>query len=127
VAAAIEGLAGRVAERARLSVTADVRLGEDRRAPELETALYRIVQEAVSNAVRHAGARRIAIELAEERGAVHVHVSDDGRGFDPGAPREGFGLTGMRERVALLRGELEIASSSAGTRVSAAIPLIAGP
>ena len=56
---------------------------------------------------------------------LHVRVRDDGRGFDPGAPRDGFGLTGMRERVALLRGELEIASSADGTTVTAALPITA--
>ncbi len=123
-AAAIEGLATRTAEREGITVTADVRLPTARYAPELETALYRIVQEAVTNAVRHAHARRVEIAVREASGALHARISDDGRGFDPGAPREGFGLTGMRERVALLHGELEIASSADGTVVSAALPLV---
>jgi signal transduction histidine kinase len=123
VAAAIEGLAGRTAERAGVSVTADVNLGPGRYGSELETALYRIVQEAVTNAVRHAGARHVEIAVGEAGGALHARITDDGRGFDPAAPRDGFGLTGMRERVTLLRGELEIASSADGTTVTAALPL----
>ena len=121
-AAAIEGLAARTAERARIAVTAHVALGPHRHPPEHETALYRIVQEAVTNAVRHAGARRVTISVSESDGALHARIEDDGRGFDPGAPRDGFGLTGMRERVALLRGDLELASSPAGTTVIAALP-----
>ena len=63
--------------------------------------------------------------MREADGVLHARVQDDGRGFDPGAPRDGFGLTGMRERVALLHGELEIASSTAGTTVTAALPVSA--
>ena len=60
--------------------------------------------------------------MRESDGAVHVTVSDDGTGFDPHAPRAGFGLTGMRERVELLGGALEVESSAEGTRVAAALP-----
>jgi signal transduction histidine kinase len=116
--AAIEGLAARTGA----VVATDVDLGGRRFAPELETALYRIVQEAVTNAVRHAGASRVEIRIEELDGVLHARISDDGSGFDPGAPRGGFGLTGMRERVALLQGELEIVSSANGTIVTAALP-----
>jgi signal transduction histidine kinase len=118
LAAAIEGLAA----RADAVLVTDVDLGGKRFAPELETALYRIVQEAVTNAVRHAGASRVEISVEEVDGVLHARISDDGGGFDPEAPRDGFGLTGMRERVALLQGELEIASSAKGTSVAAALP-----
>jgi signal transduction histidine kinase len=120
-AAAIEGLAARTAERRGIEVSADVRL-PGRYGAEHETALYRIVQEAVTNAVKHAGARHVAIAVTEQDGILHVRVRDDGRGFDPGAPRAGFGLTGMRERVALLNGELELSSGGDGTTVYAALP-----
>jgi signal transduction histidine kinase len=118
LAAAIEGLAA----RADAVLVTDVDLGGKRFAPELETALYRIVQEAVTNAVRHAGASRVEISVEEVDGVLHARISDDGGGFDPEAPRDGFGLTGMRERVALLQGELEITSSAKGTSVAAALP-----
>ncbi len=121
-APAIEELAARVAARHGIEVTTAVRLPE-RHPAELEVALYRIAQEALTNAVKHAGASRIAIEVAEAGGAVQVSVSDDGGGFDPEEPRAGFGLAGMRERVELLGGELEIRSSAGGTRVAAALPL----
>jgi signal transduction histidine kinase len=119
---AIEGLAERAGRREGLDVIADVTL-PDRLPSEMETAVYRIVQEALTNAVRHAGATAVHISVDVRDGAIHAEVRDDGRGFDPGAPADGFGLTGMRERVALLRGELEIASSESGTYVAAALPL----
>jgi len=123
LAAAIEGLASRAAERGPIDVSADVRLHRTRHSPELETAIYRIVQEALTNAIRHAAATRATITVEESAHAIHVHVADDGHGFDPSAPGDGgFGLTGMRERVSLLRGELEISSSAVGTTIAAAIP-----
>jgi signal transduction histidine kinase len=121
-AAAIEGLASRAAERSGIAVTVDVLLPGARHPPGLETALFRIVQEALTNAVRHAGADRVEITVSAAGGALHMRVRDDGRGFDPGTPTEGFGLAGMHDRVALLHGELEIASSSAGTTITAAFP-----
>ncbi len=120
---AIEGLAERAGRREGLDVSADVSLPGERLTAELETAVYRIVQEALTNAVRHSGATSVHIAVYADEDAVHAAVSDDGRGFDPGAPVDGFGLTGMHERVALLRGELEIASSETGTVVAAALPL----
>jgi signal transduction histidine kinase len=115
---ALEGLA----ERAGVPVGVDVRLGELRLLPELETAAYRIAQEALNNALRHAAASAVAISVHEEDGTVRVEVSDDGRGFDPDAPAAGFGLRGMRERVELVGGELEVESSAAGTRITATLP-----
>jgi signal transduction histidine kinase len=123
-AVAIEGLAARVAQRNGLDVEATVRLPEARYAPELETALYRIVQEAVTNTVRHAGARRARIAVGQDGGVLRAEIDDDRHEFDPRAPVDGFGLTGMRARVTLLHGELEIASSARGTCVTAALPVI---
>jgi PAS domain S-box-containing protein len=92
---------------------------------EVETAAYRIVQESLNNAARHAGATRVVVELARRDGALRLSVSDDGNGFDAaGAGSSGFGLRGMRERVELLDGRIEIDSGSGrGTRVAAALPL----
>jgi signal transduction histidine kinase len=122
LAAAIEGLATRAAEDSSVEVVADVSLLRPRHDPDVETAVYRIVQEAVTNATRHAGARHVLISVTEDVEALQVRVADDGRGFDPRAATEGFGLAGMRERVTLLHGELEVASSEEGTVISAAIP-----
>jgi signal transduction histidine kinase len=122
LAAAIEGLTSRAAERHGIVMTADVGLPIQRYTPELETALYRIVQEALSNAIRHAGAHRVDIAVLEADAVLHLSVRDDGRGFDPDAPTDGYGISGMRERVALLHGDLEIETSSDGTLVTAALP-----
>jgi PAS domain S-box-containing protein len=92
---------------------------------EVETAAYRIVQESLHNAARHAGATRVVVELARRDGALELSVSDDGGGFDAAdAGSSGFGLRGMRERVELLDGRIEIDSGAGrGTRVAAALPL----
>ena len=107
--------------------------GEPRGVPvEVERNLLRIAHEAVTNAIRHSGARTLTIDLRFEADAVHLRVRDDGRGFDPEAylhgPRgEHFGLLGMRERVHSVRGELEVRSQPAtGTEILCRLPY-AGP
>ena len=92
---------------------------------EVETAVYRVVQEALSNAAKHAGAAAVSVAVARPDGHVSVAVEDDGAGFDPAAaPRGRLGLLGMRERVELVGGELEVESApGAGTAVLARIPL----
>ncbi len=95
-----------------------------RHTPELETAIYRIVQEALTNATKHGGARRAIVEIHERGDTVHVEVRDDGTGFDPAADTSGFGVLGMRERVELLDGTLQIDSSpGAGATVRASFPV----
>ena len=128
--AAIETLAERTTAREGIPVEARVDLaferGEEpaRHAPELESTVYRLVQEALTNAVRHAGATRIQIDVTEHEGCVDVAIADDGRGFDPEqANSGGFGLTGMRERVELAGGELDIDSGPSGTTVKARLPV----
>jgi PAS domain S-box-containing protein len=95
-----------------------------RLGPEVETTAYRIVQECLSNAARHSGASRVVVELSQVSGTLAVEVRDDGGGFDPANATTGFGLRGMRERVDLLDGRLEVVSGAGdGTRVAAALPL----
>jgi signal transduction histidine kinase len=121
---AIESLASRVAAVEGLEVETEVTLGAEgeRLRAELETAIYRLVQEALTNVVKHAGASRVTIEIAAHEAQVDVVVRDDGAGFDPKAPREGFGITGMRERVGLTDGTLTIASAPGeGTTVHATL------
>ncbi|HEV2092629.1 MAG TPA: PAS domain S-box protein [Rubrobacter sp.] len=103
---------------------------EDARLPaDIETVLYRVAQEALNNARKHARTTRARVALARRGEAVHLEVSDEGCGFDPSSPTatgpgERVGLVGMRERVALLGGELKIYSRpGAGTRAVARIPL----
>jgi signal transduction histidine kinase len=126
--AALEGLAERVVGGTGIEVTTDLSIETARLGSELETAVYRLVQEALTNAAKHAGASRITLQLAEREGRLDVVVSDDGRGFDPDAERGGFGLVGMRERVELADGALQIESKpGSGTRMTASIPCAAEP
>jgi signal transduction histidine kinase len=95
-----------------------------RHTPELETALYRIVQEALTNATKHGKARRAVVEIHEQDMRVLLRVRDDGDGFDSHIHTHGFGLMGMHERVQLLEGTLNIESSpSGGTTITANFPV----
>ena len=88
----------------------------------VETAIYRVVQEALTNAARHAGASTITVELLQQDGVVSATVQDDGSGFETG--RLGLGLTGMRERAELIGGELAITSAPGdGTTVILRVPM----
>ncbi len=90
-------------------------------------ASYRIIQEALTNIVRHAQASQVQVCLKRHPGALHLEISDNGLGFNPGAVKNSTGLTGMKERAVALGGELNIQSGSGqGTRVVAEIPLAAG-
>jgi len=126
---ALEALVERV-RRTGLDVDLHADLAyEHERAPtrltaELEAAVYRIVQEALTNAAKHGGATRAAVEILEDDRCVRVVVRDDGTGFDPGSRTDGFGLLGMRERVELLAGTLEVESAPGeGTTVTAVLPV----
>lgn len=100
----------------------------DRLPAHIETALFRIVQEAINNVVKHSGARKVDIAFSSRPDAVMIVVSDDGKGFDQptaaGAQNGHLGLAGMRERVALLGGQMSVRSKTGqGTRVTVEIPL----
>ena len=89
-------------------------------------ALFRVMQEALGNAVRHAAVCRVSVSLGGSRDEIHLDVTDEGVGFDPEAARrsQGLGLIGMRERLSLVDGECLIASRpGAGTRIRARVPL----
>jgi two-component system, NarL family, sensor histidine kinase DevS len=122
--AALERLADSFAEQTGISVDFETALANERLPAEVETALYRIVQESLTNVVKHARARRVSILLARRAGVVKAVVEDDGRGFDPTELRDdGFGLVGMRERLALLGGRLEVESRpESGTTIAAEVP-----
>lgn len=120
---AIETLAARVGVVEGLEIEHDLDLDGARLAPEIESTLYRLVQEALTNVGKHARAERVWITLQQSGGNVEVEVRDDGLGFDPAAPKAGFGLTGMRERVALAGGQITIRSApDEGTTLSAMVP-----
>jgi signal transduction histidine kinase len=109
-----------------LVVDGTVELAEDKERPrldpELETAVYRVVQESLSNAARHADADYVAVEVLRQGETIRIAVGDDGCGFDVEQPSSGFGLTGMRERISLAGGRLEIKTSPAGTTILASLP-----
>ncbi len=99
--------------------------------PLLQTTVYRILQEALTNVAKHAGARSVSVRLVREESAVELHVQDDGIGLDPTGrelvatgDRRRLGLQGMRERAALLGGSVEVASEpGAGTTITARFPV----
>jgi signal transduction histidine kinase len=92
--------------------------------PEIETVIFRIYQELVTNILRHAHAEGVSVELYERDGKIVLAVEDDGQGFDPEAKSEGAGITGMRERAALVNGTVRFDSEAGmGTHVVVEVPL----
>jgi signal transduction histidine kinase len=111
-------------EASGLDVQVEARLGPSRLPSEIETAAYRIVQEALTNAVKHARATHVSIVLSRTGDTLAILVEDDGRGFDVGDAGEGLGLVGMRERVELAAGTFLIESSpGAGTTIRLQLPI----
>ncbi len=117
-------------QKTSISVDFQVDCLEERLPPEMETALYRIVQESLTNIAKHAHAKKVTVTLKGDHGAVHATITDDGRGFDieklqkmPGQELGGWGLVGMYERAHLLDGTLTIDSRPGrGTTIHACIP-----
>ena len=126
---AVERLAANLSEQSDLVVDLEARLGARRLPPEAETALYRIVQEALTNVVKHAAAHRVSITLVRKEASAVVVIEDDGQGFEPRAVRAGaLGFTGMRERVELVGGRLTVESSpGAGTTLVAEVRVSGAP
>jgi signal transduction histidine kinase len=124
LAAALERLTENFAEQTGLAVELESGLGPERLPTDIETVLYRLVQEALTNVVKHAHAERVSIVLRRNERAVTAVIEDDGRGFSDGRSLEGLGLVGMRERVALVNGRFRIESSaSAGTTLLVEVPV----
>lgn len=147
LAAALEALARRAQALEGLEVKTEISLaqntaqesfdGDARRLdPELESTIYRIVQEALTNVSRHAQATRAVIDVVERDGKIVASVTDDGQGM-PGAERlgprgdgleGGFGMSGMRERAELIGGELEfMPAPGKGTTVRLTVPMAGRP
>ncbi|HEY7007784.1 MAG TPA: sensor histidine kinase, partial [Jatrophihabitantaceae bacterium] len=122
---AIDSLAKRQAAIGGFTADVEVRLdSEQRLQPDTETAIYRIVQEALSNVVKHAQANSVRLRVTELSDRIQVAVEDNGRGFVPNGAPEGFGLTGMRERAVLAGGQLSVESDDGGpTSVTVVLPL----
>jgi len=129
---ALEALTERIAVTSGIEITLEVDLpfergeSEQRLATALENTLYRLVQEALTNVIKHAEAQRAEVSVREHDASIAVAIVDDGRGFDASAGHTtGFGLVGMRERVALADGTLDVDSAlGAGTTIRAQLPVV---
>jgi signal transduction histidine kinase len=126
---ALEALVERVQATHGLEIKTTVKLAhkgglrEPRLEPDLETTIYRMVQESLTNVARHAQAEHVEVEVIQSADEIRVAVRDDGSGFNADVPVSGFGLTGMRERIALAGGRLTISSpESGGTLLQAVLP-----
>jgi signal transduction histidine kinase len=124
---AIEALVARVGTVEGLEIDAAVTLPGDGRqlGGELDTTIYRLVQEALTNVAKHARADHVRVAVGVADGRVAIEISDDGVGFHADVATGGFGLAGMRERVALSGGQLTIVAGDPGTTVRVTIPLSA--
>jgi signal transduction histidine kinase len=129
--AALEALGERTSSGAAVEVRIDLDLdfeagrSETRLLGEVEDTVYRLVQEALNNAVHHGEAKCVRVEIDEAGGSLRVRIADDGKGFDPEASTDGFGLIGMRERAELAGGTLELRSAPGeGTTIVASIPTV---
>jgi signal transduction histidine kinase len=127
---AVRWLARQARESSDVEMTVDALGDTDHSPAQVACVLYRVAQEALTNAVRHASPSNVAITVRADADTATLEVADDGRGFDIAeaeARRPGMGLFSMRERVSLVDGQLDLASSpGSGTRVVARIPLTTG-
>jgi signal transduction histidine kinase len=123
---ALERLVQTFSESTEIRVALEAQLGNQRLPSEVETTLYRIVQEALTNVVKHAEAANVSILLVRKKGSATVVIEDDGQGFDPQTTREGgLGLAGMRERAELHEGRFRVESAPGGkgTTLVVEVPL----
>jgi signal transduction histidine kinase len=127
VVTAIQRLCADVAAKSGISVDFHATREVDRMSPEVESCLYRVVQEALTNVIKHAGADNVSVLLAPAERDLRLIVEDDGAGFDPAAVDGArLGLVGMRERVALVDGSLIVESApGGGTTLRVTVPLTA--
>jgi PAS domain S-box-containing protein len=127
---ALRWLAGQAEARGDVVVQLRASNFHSRLAPEIETACFRIVQESLTNIVRHAKARSVEIDLSQDAGTLEIRIQDDGCGFNPAAVREharaggSMGMLGMQERASLIGGQLDIQSAPGqGSKLSLRCPL----
>jgi signal transduction histidine kinase len=125
---AIEALLERHREQSGFQLHAELALpglepAEERLDQDLETAVYRMVQEALNNVAKHARAERVRVAVSAVDGELRIEVQDDGVGFDAASREGGFGLAGMQERAALAGGTLSFDSGNDGTLLRARLPI----
>jgi two-component system, NarL family, sensor histidine kinase DevS len=121
---ALERLTDGFSEQTGIAVDLEASAITERLPMEVETAIFRIVQEALTNVVKHARAQRVSVFLTRADGRITAVIEDDGTGFEPGqTDGDGIGLIGMRERIELLDGSLVVETSpTSGTTVAAEVP-----
>lgn len=119
---ALEALVEECGSRGGFDATAELEI-EAELSGEEERVVYRMAQEALNNVVKHSSATRASLCAASTDGTLRVVIEDDGEGFDPSLVDGGRGLVGMRERVALLGGKLEVTSAPEGTTITATVPI----
>jgi signal transduction histidine kinase len=122
---ALEALVKRVSATSGLAIDSELTLdaGQGRLDAEVERTVYRLVQESLTNVIKHAGAAHVRVEVGESGGLIGLSIADDGEGFDQAQVNAGFGLVGMQDRVALVGGKVSIESAPGeGTTVCAEVP-----
>ncbi|HET7119930.1 MAG TPA: GAF domain-containing protein [Solirubrobacterales bacterium] len=123
LAGALRALADECSARGNLEIETTLELDEEARSEE-ERIVYRLVQESLNNVLKHAGASRVDVLARQGETEIQIAIVDDGAGFDPATTTGGRGLIGMKERIELLGGEIEIESDPGdGTRISARVPV----
>jgi two-component system sensor histidine kinase UhpB len=119
--AALETLCARLSEQSGVAVQSRVPRDVGSITPEMELVVYRVAQEALTNALRHARASHLQVELRCRDGELTLRVADDGVGLD--GPRLGSGIQGMRERALLVGGRVQVRRLDRGTEVRLELPL----
>jgi two-component system, NarL family, sensor histidine kinase DevS len=123
LAGALQALAEETAARCGIEAEVSIEI-EGTPGGDEERLVYRLVQEALTNVAKHASASKVEVSVREEEGKIEIAVRDDGGGFDPVDSTGGRGLIGMRERIELLGGSIEVVSApGAGTEIAASVPL----
>ncbi|HET8565548.1 MAG TPA: GAF domain-containing protein [Solirubrobacterales bacterium] len=123
LAGALQAMAEESSARGSLEVEVTIEIGAEQGSDE-ERLVYRLVQESLTNILKHANASRVELTAREANGEIQIVIRDDGDGFDASAPSGGRGLTGMRERVELIGGEIAVSSTPGqGAEISARVPL----
>jgi PAS domain S-box-containing protein len=122
--AAIESHAREFAARSGVECDLDLEAGEIALDPDRDTAVFRILQEALTNVARHADAKHVTVRTARENGTLLLEVTDDGEGIDKESSAAGLGIVGMRERAGALGGTLQVkAADDGGTVVAVRVPI----
>jgi PAS domain S-box-containing protein len=121
---AVDALARRLSDAMKININVEIRLGDAKLSQGMEIQIFRIIQEALTNVIKHSKAKNAFIDLVVENLSIQMDISDDGKGFDRKKEEgDGFGLLGMQERAKIMGGDCKILSGADGTRISCAIHL----